>query len=59
MLGLLPTLRVSSVRRWQPEVYAADACESGYGVVIADMPLNFVSQHGRVPERSRFRMQKG
>ena len=57
--GLLPTMRARLTRQWQTEVYAADACESGYGAVVSDFPLPIIQQHGRVSERSRFRLQKG
>ena len=59
LLGLLPTLRTSFVRAWDGEVYAADACESGFGVVTSHWPPTLVASIGRINERSRFRMQKG
>ena len=40
-------------------MYAADACESGYAVVIANWTADLAARNGRISERSRFRMQKG
>ena len=52
-------MRAQLTRKWQTEVYAANACESGYGAVTADIFQQLVSAHGRVSERSRFRRQRG
>ena len=59
IVGILPTMKAQFTRKWQTEVYAADACESGYGAVTASSSQQLVSTHGRVSERSRFRMQRG
>ena len=52
-------MRAQLTRKWQTEVYAAHACESDYGAVTTILREPLVSTHGRVSERSRFRMQQG
>ena len=57
--GLLPTMRARLTRQWQTEVYAADACESGYGAVVSDFPCPLSSSMAAFQSVVDFVCRKG
>jgi hypothetical protein len=42
--------------RWSPLVYSVDASLEGYGIVQSHWHIDHVKSVGRVPERTRYRL---